>query len=114
VSTYENNLKQVLRLEVPVVVRVAERRMRLQEVLALVPGSIMELDKDAEKELDLLINDKQVGSGTAVKVGENFGIKLTFMGDLHARLQAVANEAEAATQADAEAEALAAALLAGQ
>jgi flagellar motor switch protein FliN/FliY len=80
---------QVLRIEVPVVVRVGERPMRMAEVLALTPGAIIELNKRSEDELDLLINNKQIGSGTAVKVGENFGLRVTFIGDVRARIEAM-------------------------
>lgn len=96
------------------VVRLAERRLRLQDVLSLVPGSIIELEKNAEKELDLLINDKQVGNGTAVKVGENFGIKLTFIGDLATRVDAMNASPAGASAEDAAAAEMAAAMLAGQ
>ncbi len=70
-------------------VRVGERPMRMGEVLALTPGAIIELNKRSEDELDLLINNKQIGSGTAVKVGENFGLRVTFIGDVRARIEAM-------------------------
>jgi Flagellar motor switch/type III secretory pathway protein len=78
----------VLNLEVPVIVQLGERSMSIAEVLNLVPGSIIELPKDAEAELELLINNKPVGTGSAVKVGENFGLRVSFVGDLRARLEA--------------------------
>lgn len=81
---------RILKLEVPVVVRVAERQMRMEEVLALSPGSIVELNKRADDELDLLVNNKQIGTGTAVKVGENFGLRVSFIGDVRARIEAMA------------------------
>jgi flagellar motor switch protein FliN/FliY len=83
------NLSQILKLDVPIVVRLGERTMEVDEVLGLVPGSIIELPKSAECELDLLVNNKVIGCGVAVKVGENFGLRLTFLGDLAARLAAV-------------------------
>lgn len=96
------------------VVRLAERRLRLRDVVALVPGAVIELDKNAEKELDLLINDKQVGCGTAVKVGENFGIRLTFIGDLATRVEAVTSAPAEQSPEDIQAADLAAQMLAGQ
>ncbi|MCA9287025.1 MAG: FliM/FliN family flagellar motor switch protein, partial [Phycisphaerales bacterium] len=75
-------LKQLLSLEVPVIVRVGTRKMALRDIMGLVPGSIIEIDKPADEELDLLINNRHLGFGVAVKVGENFGIKLAFVGDL--------------------------------
>lgn len=96
------------------VVRLAERRLRLSEIVSLVPGSIIQLDKSADKELDLMVNDKQIGSGVAVKVGENFGIRLTFIGDVATRVEAITAPAAQESAEDAEAADLAAQLLAGQ
>ncbi len=79
----------LLKLEVPLIVRVGERVMKLGDVLSLVPGAIIELPKSAEDELDLLVNNKPIGTGTAVKVGENFGIRITSVGDQAARLGAI-------------------------
>ncbi len=82
-------LQQVLRLTLPVVVRLGERPMSIGDVKSLAPGSIIELTKKADSELDLLVNNKAVGAGLAVKVGENFGIRLTFVGDVRQRIAAM-------------------------
>jgi flagellar motor switch protein FliN len=81
-------LQQVLRLEVPVVVRLGERSVPLSDVLSWVPGALIELPKKADSELELLINNRHVGFGTAVKVGENFGIRLTYVGEIGSRVAA--------------------------
>lgn len=86
-------LGQILRLEVPIVVRLGERTMNLGEVMAMTPGAILEFQKKAEEELDLLVNDRVIGCGTAVKVGENFGLKVTHIGDVRERAAALAAEA---------------------
>jgi len=108
-----------LKLEVPIVVRLAERQLPVQDVLRFVPGSLIELPKDADDELDLLVNNKAIGQGTAVKVGENFGLKVTFIGDLRARLEALTGAtsetpADAGEAAPSEADALAEQMLSGQ
>ncbi len=87
------NLSQILRLEVPIVVRLGERVMNVKDVLDLSPGAIIELPKHADSELDLLVNNKVIGCGMAVKVGENFGIRLTFLGNIAARVEAMASTA---------------------
>lgn len=109
-----SNLQQILALEVPIVVRVAERRIRVEELMSWVPGAIIELPKNADAELDLMVNNCAIGQGLAVKVGENFGIRITYIGDIAQRVAAMSAEAQAASAADAEAEALAAQMLAGQ
>ena len=83
-----SNLDQIMKIDVPVIVRLAARQIPLGDVLRLVPGAILELGKDAEGELDLMINNRAIGSGSAVKVGENFGIRLTYIGDPRLRAPA--------------------------
>jgi flagellar motor switch protein FliN/FliY len=85
-------LQQVMRLEVPVVVRLGQRRLSVSEVKILAPGSIIELTKKADSELDLMVNNKEVGCGLAVKVGENFGLRLTFVGDVRSRIEAMGEQ----------------------
>ena len=87
-----SDLAGVLNLEVPVIVRLGERTMSVDEVLGLVPGAIVELPKAVEAELDLLVNNKQVGNGVAVKVGENFGVRITYIGDVRERIEAMRND----------------------
>src|SRR5690349_14839894 len=84
-----SDVRAILALEVPLIVVLGQRSMRVSEVVALVPGAIVELPKNAEDELTLQVNNKPVGLGTAVKVGENFGLKITYMGDLKARIAAL-------------------------
>jgi len=112
-TTATANLDQILKLEVPIVVRLGERRMKLSEVVALLPGAIIELAKQAEDELDLLVNNKQIATGTAVKVGENFGLRITYIGDAGDRIRALGEQAASAA-ADVNAADLADAMLAGQ
>jgi flagellar motor switch protein FliN/FliY len=83
------DLSSALRLEVPVIVRLGERTLTLGEVIGLAPGAIIELPKTAEAELDLLVNNKQIGTGTAVKVGENFGLRISYIGDVRERIEAM-------------------------
>jgi flagellar motor switch protein FliN/FliY len=83
------DVQSLLALEVPVIVVLGERPMKLADVLRLAPGTIIELPKNAEAELALLVNNKEIGSGQAVKVGENFGIQLSSIGDVEARVRAL-------------------------
>jgi flagellar motor switch protein FliN/FliY len=77
------DLKRILHLEVPVIVKLAERTLTMSEVMRLGIGAIIEFSKSSEDTLDLMINNKTIGAGEAVKVGENFGLKITHIGDVH-------------------------------
>lgn len=106
-------MSRILSLEVPVIVRVGERKMTLADVMALVPGAIIELPKNSEEELELLANNQQIGVGTAVKVGENFGLRITYLGDVRSRIQALGAPEPAQPEAT-DLDALAESMLAGQ
>ena len=88
-SPMANDLARILRLEVPLIVQIAERRMPRSEVTALTHGSIIELPKQIEEELDVLVNNSRIGAGRAVKVGENFGIRMTQVGAVGERVAAL-------------------------
>jgi flagellar motor switch protein FliN/FliY len=109
-----SDVRAILSLEVPIIVLLGERSMRVSEVCALGPGSIIELPKSADEELTLLVNNKPTGAGIAVKVGENFGIKITYIGDVRTRIAALAGDAEQGPAGDDGLSALADSMLAGQ
>ena len=73
---------RLLAIEVPVIVQLGMRRLTVGEVMRLGVGAIVEFNKSAEEELDLLANNKAIGKGHAVKVGENFGIKISVIGSV--------------------------------
>lgn len=82
VSSAQPELKRILRLEVPVIVKLAERKLTLAEVMRLGVGAIVEFSKSSDEPLELLVNNKPIGVGEAVKVGENFGLKISQIGDV--------------------------------
>lgn len=78
----QSELQRILRLEVPVIVKLAERKLNMSEVLRLGVGAIIEFARSSDEPLELLINNKPIGVGEAVKVGENFGLRITQVGDV--------------------------------
>ncbi|MGD9690017.1 MAG: FliM/FliN family flagellar motor switch protein [Phycisphaerales bacterium] len=97
-----DRLKAILKLDVPVIVVLGSREMKLRDVTSLNPGAILELAKAADEELELLVNNKVIATGTAVKVGENFGIRISFVGDVRSRLAAMGPEGAEGDGAGAE------------
>jgi flagellar motor switch protein FliN/FliY len=82
-------LKRILRLQVPVIVKLAERKLTMVEVLRLGNGSIIEFFKSNDQPLELLINNKTIAVGETVKVGENFGLRITQIGDIKQIIEAM-------------------------
>lgn len=105
----------ILRLEVPFIVRLASRRMPLAELQTIVPGAILELPKQADEDLDVMVNNRVIGTGTAVKVGENFGVRISTIGSKSTRAEATVKSLKQPSGIDdLDAEAMAAAMLGGQ
>ncbi len=78
----QERLDRILKIRMPVIVRIAERRMTIENILKLSIGSIIQFDKDAYQMIDLMINNSVIGLGQPVKIGENFGIKIIQIGDI--------------------------------
>ena len=95
-----SGLKTILALEVPVIVQIAERIMTVDEVTEIAPGAIIELPKSANDDLEISVKNKTIGTGSAVKVGENYGIRVTFLGDLDDRITAMGAKGPSTTGAD--------------
>jgi flagellar motor switch protein FliN len=90
------DLKAILALEVPLIVEIGSRNMTVKEVMNLAPGAILELPKLANEELEILVNNKPIGMGNAVKVGENFGVRVSYVGDLSDRIHALGGQTNVA------------------
>ena len=88
----ELELGRILRLEVPIIVKLAERKLNLSEVMRLGTGAIIEFIKSSNQPLELMVNNKVIGLGEAVKVGENFGLRITQIGDVKQIVAALAGE----------------------
>ena len=85
-------LDRIMRLKVPVIVKLAERKLLLSEVMRLGVGAIIEFVKSSNEPLELLINNKAIGVGETVKVGENFGLRITRIGDMKQIVQSLGNK----------------------
>jgi flagellar motor switch protein FliN len=110
------SLKSILRIDVPLIVQIASRVMPVKEVMSLEPGAIIELPKLADEELEIEVSNRQIGLGRAVKVGENFGVRVTYIGDVRERIASLGGDVNGGTDsaaAEQEIEALAEQLLAG-
>ncbi len=71
--------RSLLRIEVPVSVRLASKKESVQEIIELAPGSIIKFDKACDQPLHLYVSDQEVAAGEAVKIGDHFGFRLNQM-----------------------------------
>ena len=64
------------KIPLQLVFRVARTKMEIGDLLKLGPGAVIELDKRVREPLDIVIENKRVGTGEVVKVGENYGVRI--------------------------------------
>jgi flagellar motor switch protein FliN/FliY len=72
-----DNINLILDVELSVVARLGQVEMPISDILALGPGSIIEVGRSIEEPVDLLVNDKLIARGEVVVVDERFGLRLT-------------------------------------
>lgn len=82
-------VQRILGLSVPVSVILAERFMTVSSILAIHVGTIIEFDARFDSELTLQVADRVIGKGIAVKVGENFGLRLHSINTVEERIDAL-------------------------
>ncbi|HVM41056.1 MAG TPA: flagellar motor switch protein FliN [Acidimicrobiia bacterium] len=64
-------------VEMGVTAELGRTRMTVKELLALAPGSIVELDRAAGSPVDVLVNGTLVARGEVVVIDEEFGIRIS-------------------------------------
>lgn len=85
----QSEIKRILCLQVPVIVKLAERKAALSEIMRFGPGAIIEFAKSSEEPLELMVNNCTIALGETVKVGENFGLRITQIGDVRQIIRAL-------------------------
>ena len=66
----KNKIGMILDISVPVAVQLGRTEMLIEDVLALGPGAVVELDKMAGEPVDILVHNKIVAQGEVVVVDE--------------------------------------------
>jgi len=82
-----NHSEAVRKLPVKVIVRLAEKKIPVGQLVELAPGALLMFDKPCEDLLDLFVNNQLFCRGEAVKIGEKFGLKIN-----EGRIRAVREE----------------------
>ncbi len=73
----ESNIDLLMDVNVTVRVELGRTRNTIGEILNLNPGMLVELDRSANENVDLYLNDKLFATGEVTVVDGNFAIKIT-------------------------------------
>jgi flagellar motor switch protein FliN/FliY len=76
VAPEQNNLNLVMDVELNVTLRFGQRQLTLREVLELTSGSVVELDRQVEEPVELLLEGKVIARGEAVVIDGNYGLRV--------------------------------------
>ncbi len=88
-ASEQRNLDLLLDVEIPISVEVGRAQLSLDDVLNLVPGSVVALDKRAEEPVDLRVNGKLVARGEVVLVDDTYGLRITQIVDHAGRIESL-------------------------
>ncbi|HWW64303.1 MAG TPA: flagellar motor switch protein FliN [Sphingomonadaceae bacterium] len=80
------NYKMLADIPLRLSVEVGSTSLRLSELLELAEGSVVELDRQANELLDILVNGTLVAKGEVVTVNGRFGIRVVEVAAADARL----------------------------
>jgi flagellar motor switch protein FliN len=64
-------------VELALTLRFGSRRLLLREVLDLIPGAVVELDRKVEEPVDVLLDGRLVARGEIVVMNGNYGVRVT-------------------------------------
>ena len=70
-------LHRVIDVPLSVSLRFGQRQLTLRELLELTTGSLVELDRQVEEPVDLMLGDRTIARGEVVIVDGNYGLRVT-------------------------------------
>jgi flagellar motor switch protein FliM len=82
-------VEQLLHLPLTATVVLAEKAMRVRDVLAIQAGDVIAFARRAEEPLELRAADRALAQGSAVRVGDRFGLRVSAVRDARDRVAAL-------------------------
>lgn len=86
---HKANLERILSINVPLAVMLAQQDLPVESILDITVGTIVEFDVPFDSDLTLEVANQPIAQGLAVKVGENFGLRITQIGSVKDRIDAL-------------------------
>ncbi len=86
------NIDLLMDVNLPISIELGRTRMSISDILALGPGSVVELAKLAGEPVDVLVNQKIIARGEVVVIDENFGVRVTQLMTPEERLKTLGEE----------------------
>ena len=71
------SLRLLYDVDMTLTAELGRTKIPLREVLELVPGTVLELDRAAGSPADLMVNGRLIARGEIVVIDEEYGIRIT-------------------------------------
>lgn len=82
-----STLNLLMDVEMPVSVSFGRTRVRIQDILRLITGSIVELDRSISEPVEVIVNNCVIARGEVVVVDGNYGVRINEVMSRRERLQ---------------------------
>ncbi|MBI5864801.1 MAG: FliM/FliN family flagellar motor switch protein [Planctomycetes bacterium] len=82
-------VKRLLRLRVPLIVELGRRAITMAEARTLSLGMILEFERQMDLPCELLVNNRPIGNGEVVRIGDNFGLRIQEINDAATRIRSL-------------------------
>ncbi len=76
-SAVQANLGLVMDVELSCTLRFGQRQLSLREILDLASGSVVELDRQVDEPVELMLDGRVIARGEAVIIDGNYGLRVT-------------------------------------
>ena len=72
-----SNLDLIKSVPLQVSVEIGRTKRKIKEILDFGQGTIIELDKQAGAQVDIIVNGQQIAKGDVVVIDDNYGVRIT-------------------------------------
>lgn len=74
---YDSNLGLIMNVPLNVSVEIGKTKRKLKDVLNFNNGTVVELEKQADAPVDIIVNGQLIARGNVVVIDDNFGVRIT-------------------------------------
>jgi flagellar motor switch protein FliN len=71
------NLELLMDVRVKLTAELGACQLPMRDVLQLISGSVLKLDRSAQAPVDIYVNQKRIARGEVIVVDDSYGIKIT-------------------------------------
>jgi flagellar motor switch protein FliN len=79
-SNFSHTPEYLLEVRLTVSAEIGRVQMPVRQVMALNPGALIELQRNASEPVDILANGHCIARGEIVVIGDQFGVRITELG----------------------------------